>query len=78
MGNHARVANMPLLEVENLKTYFYGDDAVVKAVDGISYNIEEGETVALVGESGCGKSVSSLSILGPNTHRHPDALLTAR
>ena len=64
MGNHARVANMPLLEVENLKTYFYGDDSVVKAVDGISYNIEEGETVALVGESGCGKSVSSLSILG--------------
>ena len=55
---------MPLLEVENLKTYFYGDDTVVKAVDGISYNIEEGETVALVGESGCGKSVSSLSILG--------------
>ena len=55
---------MPLLEVENLKTYFYGDDTIVKAVDGISYNIEEGETVALVGESGCGKSVSSLSILG--------------
>ena len=64
MGNHARVANMPLLEVEDLRTYFYGDDTVVKAVDGISYNIEEGETVALVGESGCGKSVSSLSILG--------------
>ena len=55
---------MPLLEVKNLKTYFYGDDTIVKAVDGISYNIEEGETVALVGESGCGKSVSSLSILG--------------
>ena len=55
---------MPLLEVENLKTYFYGDDSVVKAVDGITYDIEEGETVALVGESGCGKSVSSLSILG--------------
>ena len=55
---------MPLLEVENLKTYFYGDDAVVKAVDGITYDIEEGETVALVGESGCGKSVSSMSILG--------------
>ena len=55
---------MPLLEVENLKTYFYGDDSIVKAVDGITYDIEEGETVALVGESGCGKSVSSLSILG--------------
>ena len=55
---------MSLLEVENLKTYFYSDDTVVKAVDGITYDIEEGETVALVGESGCGKSVSSLSILG--------------
>ena len=55
---------MSLLEIENLKTYFYGDDSVVKAVDGITYDIEEGETVALVGESGCGKSVSSLSILG--------------
>ncbi len=55
---------MPLLEIEDLKTYFYSDDAVVKAVDGITYDIEEGETVALVGESGCGKSVSSLSILG--------------
>ncbi len=55
---------MPLLEIEDLKTYFYGDDTVVKAVDGITYDIEEGETVALVGESGCGKSVSSLSILG--------------
>ena len=55
---------MALLEIENLKTYFYGDDNIVKAVDGITYDIEEGETVALVGESGCGKSVSSLSILG--------------
>ncbi len=54
---------MPLLEVENLKTHFYGDNTVVKAVDGVTYDIEEGETVALVGESGCGKSVSSLSIL---------------
>ena len=55
---------MALLEIENLKTYFYDDDSIVKAVDGITYEIEEGETVALVGESGCGKSVSSLSILG--------------
>ena len=54
---------MALLEVENLKTHFSGDAAVVKAVDGITYDIAEGETVALVGESGCGKSVSSLSIL---------------
>ncbi len=54
---------MALLEVNNLKTYFYTDETVIKAVDGISYDVEEGETVALVGESGCGKSVSSLSIL---------------
>lgn len=54
---------MPLLQVNNLKTYFYSDDAVIKAVDGITYNVQEGETVAIVGESGCGKSVSSLSIL---------------
>lgn len=54
---------MPLLQINNLKTYFYSDDAVIKAVDGITYNVQEGETVAIVGESGCGKSVSSLSIL---------------
>ncbi len=56
--------NLPnLLEVENLKTQFFTSAGTVRAVDGISYNVEEGETVALVGESGCGKSVSALSIL---------------
>ena len=53
----------PLLEVKNLKTHFFTDDGLVKAVDGISYDINEGETVGLVGESGCGKSVSALSLL---------------
>jgi peptide/nickel transport system ATP-binding protein len=52
-----------LLEVENLKTHFYTRDGVVRAVDGVSFTIEPGETLALVGESGCGKSVTSLSIL---------------
>jgi len=52
-----------LLEVRNLQTYFSTRDGVVKAVDGISYDINEGETVGIVGESGCGKSVSALSIL---------------
>ncbi len=54
---------MPLLEVNNLRTHFFSDDTVTKAVDGISYDVEMGETVALVGESGCGKSVSSLSVM---------------
>jgi oligopeptide/dipeptide ABC transporter ATP-binding protein len=53
----------PLLEVKNLKTHFFTDDGQVKAVDGVSYDIYEGETVGLVGESGCGKSVSALSLL---------------
>lgn len=52
-----------LLRVENLKTYFFTDDGVVKAVDGISLSVKRGETLGLVGESGCGKSVTSLSIM---------------
>lgn len=53
-----------LLEVKNLKTYFKSKKHVVRAVDGIDFKIKKGETVALVGESGCGKSMTSLSIMG--------------
>ncbi|HCG90666.1 MAG TPA: peptide ABC transporter ATP-binding protein [Dehalococcoidia bacterium] len=52
-----------LLEVKNLRTYFYTYEGVVKAVDGISYDVQEGETLAIVGESGCGKSVGALSLM---------------
>lgn len=52
-----------LLEVRDLKTRFYTDDGVVKAVNGVSWEVNEGETLGIVGESGCGKTVSVLSIL---------------
>ena len=52
-----------LLEVENLSTYYFTRDGVVKAVDGVDLRIDRGEILGLVGESGCGKSVTSLSIL---------------
>ncbi|MFX8848552.1 ATP-binding cassette domain-containing protein, partial [Acinetobacter baumannii] len=52
-----------LLEVENLRTHFATRNGVVRAVDGLSFHVDAGETVAIVGESGCGKSVTSLSIL---------------
>lgn len=53
----------PLLKVENLKTYFYTEEGVVPAVDGLDFDLMPDETLAIVGESGCGKSVTSLSIL---------------
>ncbi len=57
------VAVATLLKIENLKTQFFTSAGTVRAVDGISYDVDEGETVAVVGESGCGKSVSALSVM---------------
>lgn len=54
---------MSLLSVKNLKTYFYTSEGVIKAVDDVSFDIRKGEILSIVGESGCGKSVTSLSIL---------------
>ncbi|GAH38681.1 unnamed protein product [marine sediment metagenome] len=52
-----------LIEVKNLTTYFYTEEGVVKAVDGVSFDIFKDEVLGLVGETGCGKSVTALSIL---------------
>ena len=53
----------PLLEVKNLRTYFLSDNGLVKAVNDVSFDLRRGETLGIVGESGCGKSVTALSIL---------------
>jgi oligopeptide/dipeptide ABC transporter ATP-binding protein len=55
--------NQPLLEVSDLKTYFFTEDGVVKAVDGVDFDIKRGEILGLVGESGCGKSATVLSVM---------------
>jgi oligopeptide/dipeptide ABC transporter ATP-binding protein len=55
-----------LLDVRDLKTQFRTDDGIVGAVDGVSFSVEKGETLAIVGESGCGKSVTCLTIMGLN------------
>ncbi len=62
-GDFAAPLTQPILEVSNLKTHFFTADGVVPAVDGVSYAVGPGETLGVVGESGCGKSVTALSIL---------------
>ncbi len=59
-----RSTDRPLLEVRNLKTHFFTQDGVVKAVDGVTFSLDDGKTLGVVGESGCGKSVAAMSILG--------------
>ena len=64
MDKQPKPHGTPLLRVENLKVYFQGDGEPARAVDGISFEVRQKQTVCIVGESGCGKTVSSLSILG--------------
>jgi peptide/nickel transport system ATP-binding protein len=59
-----------LLEVKDLRTYFRTDDGIVKAVDGVTFEVEKGKTLGIVGESGCGKSVTNLTIMGLNPKRN--------
>jgi ABC-type dipeptide/oligopeptide/nickel transport system ATPase component len=62
-GKSGPGAGGALLEIDDLKTYFFTPTGIVKAVDGVSYSVRSGETLGVVGESGCGKSVTALSIL---------------
>ena len=59
----ARAPSATVLEIDDLKTHFFAPDGVVRAVDGVSYAVRGGETLGVVGESGCGKSVTALSVL---------------
>ena len=62
-ATHAQAAAQPVLQVDDLQTYFYTRVGLVKAVDGVSFSLRRGETLAIVGESGCGKSVTALSLM---------------
>lgn len=57
------ISSQPILSIQNLKTYFHQDEGIVRAVDGVSFDVHPGKTLGIVGESGCGKSVTARSIL---------------
>ena len=59
----AVAAGEPLLQIDDLRTHFFTPAGVVRAVDGVSYTVRPGETLGVVGESGCGKSVTALSVM---------------
>jgi len=61
---------LALLEVRDLHTSFHTDDGIVRAVEGVSFSIEKGQTLGIVGESGCGKSVTCLTVMGLNPKRN--------
>ena len=69
---------MALLEVTDLRTSFRTDDGVVQAVDGVTFSVDRGKTVGIVGESGCGKSVTCLTIMGLNNPRNSSSSGEAR
>src|SRR3954452_23639185 len=70
------MADVPLISIRNLKTYFYPDEGIVKAVDGASFDIPRGRTIGIVGESGCGKSVTARPL--PRTVERPGRSVEGR